>query len=80
MLFEDTSDETVLLIQKGMENGYLLKVNTYPYWNTDSSSTGHMPYNYKLLSLPPFTFSRNDSIQQLEERTKVFNDRLRRLI
>ena len=80
MLFEDTSDETVLLIQKGMENGYLLKVNTYPYWNTDSSSTGHMPYNYKLLLLPPFTFSRNDSIQQLEERTKVFNDRLRRLI
>ena len=80
MLFEDTSDETVLLIQKGMENGYLLKLNTYPYWNTDSSSTGHMPYNYKLLSLPPFTFSRNDSIQQLEERTKVFNDRLRRLI
>ena len=80
MLFEDTSDETVLLIQKGMENGSLLKVNTYPYWNTDSSSTEHMPYNYKLLSLPPFTFSRNDSIQQLEERTKVFNDRLRRLI
>ena len=80
MLFEDTSDETVLLIQKGIENGYLLKVNTYPYWNTDSSSTGHMPYNYKLLSLPPFTFSRNDSIQQLEERTKVFNNRLRRLI
>jgi hypothetical protein len=80
MLFEDTSDETVLLIQKGIENGSLLKVNTYPYWNTDSSSTGHMPYNYRLLSLPPFTFSRDDSIQELEERTKVFNNRLRRLI
>ena len=80
MLFEDTSDETVLLIQKGIENGSLLKVNTYPYWNTDSSSTGHIPYNYKLLSLPAFTFSSNDSIQQLEERTKVFNNRLRRLI
>tara|TARA_B110000046_G_scaffold34707_2_gene37621 strand:+ start:247 stop:2925 length:2679 start_codon:yes stop_codon:yes gene_type:complete len=80
MLFEDTSDETVLLIQKGMENGSLLKVNTYPYWNTDSSSTEHMPYNYKLLSLPPFTFSTRDSIQELEERTKVFNNRLRILI
>jgi hypothetical protein len=80
MLFEDTSDETVLLIQKGMENGSLLKVNTYPYWNLNYSSEGNMPYGYKLVSLPPFTFSTNDSIQQLEERTKVFNNRLRRLI
>ena len=80
MLFEDTSDETVLLIQKGMENGSLLKVNTYPYWNSNYSSEGNMPYNYKLLELPPFTFSRDDSIQELEERTKVFNNRLRRLI
>lgn len=80
MLFEDTSDETVLLIQKGIENGSLLKVNTYPYWNSNDSREGNMPYNYKLLSLPPFTFSTNDSIQELEERTKVFNNRLRRLI
>ena len=80
MLFEDTSDETVLLIQKGIDNASLLKVNTYPYWNLNDSSEGNMPYGYKLLSLPPFTFSTNDSIQELEERTKVFNNRLRRLI
>ena len=80
MLFEDTSDETVLLIQKGMENGSLLKVNTYPYWISNDSSTGNMPYGYKLVSLPPFSFSTNDSIQELEERTKIFNTRLRRLI
>ena len=79
MLFEDTSDETVLLIQKGIENGSLLKVNTYPYWNAPQTSD-NIPYNYKLLSLPAFTFSNSDSIQQLEERTKVFNDRLRRII
>ena len=80
ILFEDTSDETVLLIQKGMENGSLLKVNTYPYWNSNHLSTGNMPYNYEILSLPPFTFSTNDSIQELEEKTKAFNNKLRRLI
>ena len=78
MLFEDTSDETVLLIQKGMENGSLLKVKTYPYWKSYGSD--NIPRGYKLLSLPPFTFSTRDSIQQLKERTKAFNDRLRRLI
>ena len=80
ILFEDTSDETVLLIQKGIENGSLLKVNTYPYWNSNHLSTGNMPYNYKILSLPPFTFSTNDSIQELEEKTKAFNNILRILI
>ena len=79
ILFEDTSDETVLLIQKGIENGSLLKVNSYPYWNSNDSR-GNIPNGYKLLSLPPFTFSTNDSIQVLEERTKVFNNRLRVLI
>ena len=80
ILFEDTSDETVLLIQKGMENGSLLKVNTYPYWNSNPLSTGNIPYNYEILSLPPFTFSTRDSLQELEERTKVFNNNLRILI
>jgi hypothetical protein len=79
MLFEDTSDETVLLIQKGIENGSLLKVNTYPYWSA-SRTSDDIPYNYKLLSLPAFTYSSSDSIQELEERTKEFNNRLRRLI
>ena len=63
-----------------MENGSLLKVNTYPYWNSNHLSTGNMPYNYEILSLPPFTFSTNDSIQELEEKTKAFNNKLRRLI
>ena len=80
MLFEDTSDETVLLIQKGMENGSLLKVNSYPYWNSNGSGSGNIPYRYKFLSLPTFTFSSIDSIQQLEERTKAFNNTLRILI
>lgn len=80
ILFEDTSDETVLLIQKEIENGSLLKVNSYPYWNSNQLIEGNIPNGYKLLSLPPFTFSSNDSIQQLEERTKIFNNRLRRLI
>ena len=56
-----------------------LKVNTYPYWSTDRTSN-EPPFNYKVLSLPAFSFSNSDSIQQLEERTKVFNDRLRRII
>ena len=80
ILFEDTSDETVLLIQKGMENGSLLRVNSYPYWNSNPLSTGNIPYNYEILSLPPFTFSTRDSLQELEERTKVFNNNLRILI
>jgi hypothetical protein len=78
MLFEDTSDETVLLIQKGMENGSLLRVNSYPYWNPDIGTI--RPRNDKILSLPPFTFSTRDSIQELEEKTKVFNNSLRILI
>jgi hypothetical protein len=77
ILFEDTSDETLLLIEKGMANGNLLKVNTYPYWKSNSYT---FPRNYKLLLLPSFTFSSMDSIQQLEKRTKVFNNRLRLLI
>ena len=32
MLFEDTSDSTLLLIQQGMANGSLFKLTTYPYW------------------------------------------------
>ena len=78
MLFEDTSDETVLLIQKGMENGSLLRVNSYPYWKSDIFTIRIR--NDKILLLPPFTFSTRDSIQELEERTKVFNNRLRILI
>jgi hypothetical protein len=78
MLFEDTSDETVLLIQKGMENGSLLRVNSYPYWKSDIFTIRIR--NDKILSLPQFTFSARDSMQELEERTKVFNNRLRILI
>ena len=80
MLFEDTSDETVLLIQKGMENGSLLKVKNYPYWKNDYGRD-NMPYNYKLLLLPSFISpSTRDSIDTLEFRTRIFNNTLRTLI
>lgn len=66
MLFEDTSDETVLLIQKGMENGSLLRVKNYPYWKNEYGRD-NMPYDYKLLSLPLFIRpSTRDSIDTLE--------------
>ena len=81
ILFEDTSDETVLLIQKGMENGSLLRVNNYPYWKPEMLNILTIrPRNDKILSLPPFTFNTRDSIQELEEKTKVFNNNLRILI
>ena len=80
MLFEDTSDETVLLIQKGMENGSLLRVKNYPYWKNDYGRD-NMPYNYILLSLPSFISpSTRDSIDTLEFRTRIFNNTLRTLI
>jgi len=80
MLFEDTSDETILLIQKGVENGSLLKVKTYPYWKSNQLVENNIPDNYKLLSLPPFTFSNRDTIEVLEDRTKIFNNSLRILV
>jgi len=47
MLFEDTSDETVLLIQKGIENGSLLKVNTYLIGaRVELLTTYHIIINY----------------------------------
>ena len=80
MLFEDTSDETVLLIQKGMENGSLLRVKNYPYWKNEYGRD-NMPYDYKLLSLPSFIRpSTRDTVDRLEFRTRIFNNTLRRLI
>jgi len=78
ILFENTSDKTVLLIQEGIANGSLLKVNSYPYWKNDFCSI--RTSDCKLLALPSFTFSTRDSIQELEERTKIFNNSLKKLI
>lgn len=68
------------LIQKGTENRSLLKVKTYPYWKSNQLVENNIPDNYKLLSLPPFTFSSIDTIEVLEERTKTFNNSLRILV
>ena len=55
-------------------------VNTYPYWKSSYRLyyAYTLPNNYKLLSLPSFTFSNRDSIQELEERTNVFNNSLKK--
>jgi hypothetical protein len=76
---ENTSNETFLLIQKGIENGSLLKINTYPYWKEDNSYND-IPFSYKLLKLPNFSLSNNDTLDQLKEKTRIFNNSLRQLI
>ena len=40
---------------------FLLRVNTYSYWKSQSSD--NISFGYKLLSLQPFTFSSKDSIK-----------------
>ena len=78
ILFEDTSDNTVLLIEKGIQNGSLLKVNKYPYWYKEGKI--YMPTPYDFLILPPFSWSNNDDFDRMKERTHVFNNRIERLI
>jgi len=80
MLFEDTSDATVLLIQQGMANGSLLKLTTYPYWIPETQMDINRPTNYKFLLLPPNNFRTNDEIEEIKEKTTVFNNRLTRLV
>jgi len=36
--------------------------------------------NIKILSLPPYSYSNQDTMDQLIERTRVFNNRLSRII
>ena len=79
ILFEDTSDNTVLLIEKGVENGYLLKLNKYPYWHREGFINMPNPLN-DLLELPSFSWSSNDDFDRLKERTHVVNNRIERLI
>ena len=78
ILFEDTSDNTALLIERGVENGSLLKINKYPYWHTE----GHnfMPNTYNLTAVPSFSWSSYDNFDRLKERTHVLNNRISRLI
>jgi hypothetical protein len=80
ILFEDTSDATVLLIKQGMANGSLLKLDTYPYWIPETQMDINRPTDYKFLLLPPNNFGANDEIEEIKEKTKVFNNRLTRLI
>ena len=80
MLFEDTSDATVLLIQQGMANGSLLKLTTYPYWIPETQMNINRQTNYKFLLLPPNNFRTNDEIEEIKEKTTVFNNRLTRLV
>jgi len=79
ILFEDTSDNTALLIEQGVKKGSLLKVNNYPYWHREGSLTMPNPLN-NLLALPPFSWSRNDDFDRLKERTHILNNRIERLI
>ena len=78
LLFEDTTDNTVLLIQKGIDNSTLLINNNYPYWMNDNYRDFNR--NIKILSLPPYSYSNQDTMDQLIERTRVFNNRLLRII
>lgn len=82
MLFEDTSDATVILIQQGMANGYLLRLTTYPYWipETQTDTNTSRPTNYKFLLLPPDNFRNYDEIEEIKQKTKVFNNTLTRLV
>ena len=79
ILFEDTSDNTALLIEQGVKKGSLLKVNNYPYWHREGTLTMPNPLN-NLLALPPFSWSRNDDFDRLKERTHILNNRIERLI
>lgn len=78
--FEDTSDATVLLHQQGMTNGSLLKLPTYPYWIPETRMDINRPTDYKFLLLPPDNFIDEDTNEELKEKTKVFNNRLTRLV
>ena len=79
ILFEDTSDNTTLLIEKGVKKGSLLKVNKYPYWHREGRSTMPDPLN-NLVALPPFSWTRQDNFDRLKERTHVLNNSIERLI
>ena len=78
ILFEDTSDNTFLLIEKGIQNGSLLKINKYPYWHKEGKV--YIPHPYDFLILPPFSWSNNDDFDRMRERTHVFKNRIERLI
>ena len=79
ILFEDTSDNTALLIERGVKKGSLLKVNKYPYWHRDGRISMPNPLN-NLLILPPFSWSSNDDFDRIKERTHVLNNTIERLI
>ena len=79
ILFEDTSDNTALLIQKGVEKGSLLKVNKYPYWHREGSVYMPNPLN-DLLILQPFSWSSYDDFDEIKQKTHILNNSIQRLI
>jgi len=75
---DNLTKKTISLINKGIENGRLLKVTTYPYWHENFKLK--VQNDDKLLSLPQFTHSHNDSLDNLIEKTNRFNRSLQDIV
>jgi len=78
ILFEDSSDNTIILIQKGVANSSLLQFSHYPYWNGMRTGIRDIGRGFvkNFINIPVFTWSETDTIDVLRERTKVFNRRI----
>jgi len=78
ILFEDSSDNTIMLIQKGVANSSLLQYSHYPYWNGVRTGIRDIGRGFvkNFIKIPEFTWSETDTIDVLRERTKVFNRRI----
>jgi len=78
ILFEDSSDNTIMLIQKGVANSSLLQLSHYPYWNGFRTDIHDLTRGFikNFIKIPLFTWSETDTIDVLKERTKVFNRRI----
>jgi len=78
ILFEDSSDNTIMLIQKGVSNSSLLQFSHYPYWNGMRTGIRDVSRGFvkNFINIPVFTWSETDTIDVLRERTKVFNRRI----
>jgi hypothetical protein len=68
--YDNSSDKTIILIQKGISNGRLLEQSHYPY-----IPTRLIKKTNNILSLPFFT-----NIETLEEKIRQFNDQLDLLV
>lgn len=68
--YDNSSDKTIIVIQKGISNGRLLEQFHYPY-----IPTRLIKKTNNILSLPSFP-----DIGNLEEKTRQFNDQLELLV